>query len=144
MDVACDPCHRTGSDASVVGLCPTVHRCLPVGLCLGWSTFVATVSLSCANQHVSDLTDEQQYWTGSVSCCGLRTRRVHWWSYALVPRTINLILRPYFSEFLVPSLDSGFTYGGPFISMATPCECNTITYNLMAACSICQNRAYIT
>ncbi|KIM62175.1 hypothetical protein SCLCIDRAFT_120442 [Scleroderma citrinum Foug A] len=47
-------------------------------------------------------------------------------------------------QFLVPSLDSGFTYGGPFISMATPCECNTITYNLMAACSICQNRAYIT
>ena len=143
VDVACDPCHRTGFDVSVAGLCSTVRRCLPVGLCLGWSTFVATISPSCANQHVSDLTDEQQYRAESLSCCGLRTRRVHRYSYALVPRTVNLILRPFFSEFIIPSLDPGFTYGGPSVSGATPCECNTITYNLIAACSICQNRIYI-
>ncbi|KIM63769.1 hypothetical protein SCLCIDRAFT_1213929 [Scleroderma citrinum Foug A] len=47
------------------------------------------------------------------------------------------------TQFIIPSLDPGFTYGGPSVSGATPCECNTITYNLIAACSICQNRIYI-
>ena len=32
MDVAGDPCHRTAFHASIVGLCPAVHRCLLVAV----------------------------------------------------------------------------------------------------------------
>ncbi|KAL4067924.1 hypothetical protein V8B97DRAFT_2021726 [Scleroderma yunnanense] len=46
-------------------------------------------------------------------------------------------------QFTVDPLDPNTHYVGPYVDEANPCECNTITYNLIAACSICQNRTYI-
>ncbi|KIM62167.1 hypothetical protein SCLCIDRAFT_120554 [Scleroderma citrinum Foug A] len=46
-------------------------------------------------------------------------------------------------QFTVDPLDANTHYVGPYVSEANPCECNSITYNLIAACSICQNRTYI-
>ncbi|KIM62174.1 hypothetical protein SCLCIDRAFT_849521 [Scleroderma citrinum Foug A] len=46
-------------------------------------------------------------------------------------------------QFDMSSLGPGAFYAGPCMDEINPCECNTITYNLIAACSICQNQTYI-
>ncbi|KAG6333493.1 hypothetical protein ID866_5596 [Astraeus odoratus] len=46
-------------------------------------------------------------------------------------------------QFTVDPLDPNTHYVGPYADEANDCECNTITYSLISACSICQNRTYI-
>ncbi|KIM59977.1 hypothetical protein SCLCIDRAFT_1217234 [Scleroderma citrinum Foug A] len=45
--------------------------------------------------------------------------------------------------FSVDPLLSTYHYLGPSVDAANSCECNSITYNLMAACSACQNGSYV-
>jgi len=42
-------------------------------------------------------------------------------------------------------LPPGTHYGGldPAYGPPSPCECNTVSYSIMAACSLCQDRGYI-
>lgn len=47
-------------------------------------------------------------------------------------------------QFTVDALDPGTHYVGPYADEANACECGTVTYSLISACSICQNRTYIT
>ncbi|KAJ3736147.1 hypothetical protein DFJ43DRAFT_704925 [Lentinula guzmanii] len=42
----------------------------------------------------------------------------------------------------LPNTDSD--YLGPSIDAANPCQCNTVVYSLMSACSLCQNGTIIT
>lgn len=46
-------------------------------------------------------------------------------------------------QFTVDQLDPNTHYVGPYVDEANPCECSTVTYSLISACSICQNRTYI-
>ncbi|KIM59975.1 hypothetical protein SCLCIDRAFT_1217229 [Scleroderma citrinum Foug A] len=46
--------------------------------------------------------------------------------------------------FSVDTLSSTYLYVGPSVEAANSCKCNSITYNLIAACSICQNGSYIS
>lgn len=41
-------------------------------------------------------------------------------------------------SWLVLSLDGVASYGAPAGQLATPCECNTVFYNIIEACSACQ------
>lgn len=144
MDVAGDLWHGAAFDASVAGLCPTVYRRLSVGVRMGRSAFVATISFSCTNHHALDLTDGQQQGTESLSCCDLRTNWRVQLSYALISHVINFILSALLSEFIIGSLPPGYYFPAPSIDQANPCSCNSIAYNLIAACSTCQNSTYIT
>ncbi|KAI6028726.1 hypothetical protein F5J12DRAFT_392853 [Pisolithus orientalis] len=47
-------------------------------------------------------------------------------------------------QYTVYLLNPNTYYAAPSVDEANPCECNTVTYSLMSACSICQNRTYIT
>lgn len=46
-------------------------------------------------------------------------------------------------QFTVDPLDPNTHYVGPYVDEANACECSTVTYSLISACSICQNRTYI-
>ncbi|KAL4072642.1 hypothetical protein V8B97DRAFT_1870213 [Scleroderma yunnanense] len=46
-------------------------------------------------------------------------------------------------SYTVPLLEPNTSYVGPYVDETNPCECNSVTYNLMAACSTCQNQTYI-
>ncbi|KIO27835.1 hypothetical protein M407DRAFT_232003 [Tulasnella calospora MUT 4182] len=41
-------------------------------------------------------------------------------------------------SWMILALDGADTYGAPSGELATPCECNTVFYNLIEACSGCQ------
>ncbi|KZT26502.1 hypothetical protein NEOLEDRAFT_1131999 [Neolentinus lepideus HHB14362 ss-1] len=43
----------------------------------------------------------------------------------------------------VPALPAKYSYNGPTQASANDCLCNTVTYNLMSACSACQNGTVI-
>ncbi|KAI6131916.1 hypothetical protein EV401DRAFT_326465 [Pisolithus croceorrhizus] len=47
-------------------------------------------------------------------------------------------------QFTVDALAPGTHYIGPYGDNANACTCNTVTYSLLRACSICQSRAYIS
>lgn len=47
-------------------------------------------------------------------------------------------------QWTVLSLSPGTHYAGPYADQANACECNSVTYNLVAACSICQNATWIS
>jgi len=40
----------------------------------------------------------------------------------------------------VPELPEGAHYSGPTKLQVNPCQCSTVTYSMISACSICQNR----
>ncbi|KAI6005670.1 hypothetical protein EDD15DRAFT_661020 [Pisolithus albus] len=46
-------------------------------------------------------------------------------------------------QFTVDPLAVNTHYVGPYVDEANACECNTVTYSLVSACAICQNRTYI-
>lgn len=48
-------------------------------------------------------------------------------------------------EFSVPALAPGFVYYGPYTDEANQikCECNTVFYNIISACGLCQNSTII-
>ncbi|KAI6109518.1 hypothetical protein EDD16DRAFT_673721 [Pisolithus croceorrhizus] len=46
-------------------------------------------------------------------------------------------------QFSVDALQPNTHYVGPYTDQANACECNTVTYSLISACSICQNSTYI-
>ncbi|KAG6332289.1 hypothetical protein ID866_6798 [Astraeus odoratus] len=45
----------------------------------------------------------------------------------------------YGAEWIVYPLDSDTYYIGPDTSNANACQCNTVTYSLLSACTACQN-----
>lgn len=46
--------------------------------------------------------------------------------------------------YTVQSLSPSTQYTGPWLGQANDCECNTPTYCLLSACSICQNATYVS
>lgn len=47
-------------------------------------------------------------------------------------------------SYTVQSLGPSMQYTGPWLGQANDCECNTPTYCLLSACSICQNATYVS
>ncbi|KIM66885.1 hypothetical protein SCLCIDRAFT_1147853, partial [Scleroderma citrinum Foug A] len=43
----------------------------------------------------------------------------------------------------VDPLQPNHYFPGPTIDGANPCTCSSITYNLFAACTLCQNNTYL-
>ena len=139
MVLAGNPGRRTPFDASLVGVCTKHHRCLSVPVSLGPSAFVATIPFSCANHPI-------HRWTiARIRTRALfgpsrraRARRV----VSTRPLTLHLTLSVFFSATVKP-LPTSYHYIGPYVDFAPPCLCNSVTYNLMAACSTCQNHTFI-
>jgi hypothetical protein len=52
----------------------------------------------------------------------------------------------YNGQFSVPALAPGFVYYGPYTDEANQikCECNTVFYNIISACGLCQNSTIIS
>lgn len=48
------------------------------------------------------------------------------------------------TAFAIGPLPPGDFYGAPSAAGATPCQCNTVTYSTISACSVCQNSSYLT
>src|SRR5712675_1403289 len=48
------------------------------------------------------------------------------------------------SEFNIPPLLSSFRYVGPYSGHDNLCQCNTVVYSLMSACSGCQGSTWIS
>ena len=46
--------------------------------------------------------------------------------------------------FTVSPLGPGYYYSGPTAASATDCQCNTVYYSLVAACSVCQDRIFVS
>ncbi|KAG2124405.1 uncharacterized protein EDB93DRAFT_542877 [Suillus bovinus] len=47
-------------------------------------------------------------------------------------------------DFTVGPLSSGWFYGAPSGDEATACACSTVTYSMLAACSVCQDTLYLS
>jgi len=45
---------------------------------------------------------------------------------------------------ILDPLPLGTHYIGPYVDDQSPCECNTVYYSLLAACSVCQGRLFLT
>lgn len=48
----------------------------------------------------------------------------------------------FLAEYTIDPLPANTHYIGPWVADANPCECNTVTYSMISACGVCQNRTY--
>ncbi|KZW01843.1 hypothetical protein EXIGLDRAFT_716487 [Exidia glandulosa HHB12029] len=63
------------------------------------------------------------------------------------PCTVGASLLAVCSEthtWIVPKLAPGNTYRAPNSTEVNPCQCSTVTFSLLAACSLCQNATPVT
>ena len=142
MVLAGDAGHRTPFDAFLVGVSPTDHRCLSAPVRLGRSVFVATIPFSCSNHPTHRWTiarvRTRALFGPTRGARALRMVSTHRCTSSLLYSTLSV----YFLATISP-LPVGYHYIGPYVDDAQPCLCNSVTYNLMAACSICQNLTFI-
>ncbi|KAF8136781.1 hypothetical protein EV363DRAFT_1320525 [Boletus edulis] len=46
-------------------------------------------------------------------------------------------------QFSIPALPNGTHYTGPYADEQNPCQCSSVTYNVISACGICQNHTIV-
>lgn len=88
--------------------------------------------------------DGQQRQPGPLCCFSVSAGRMRGWSYGSFLLCPPLLHRSHFqSEFSVDPLPNGTHYTGPYADEQNECQCSTVTYCVISACGLCQNRTII-